>query len=48
MEVGAHGYPTVEYLVTGNAPKPSAADEALDKIQAVISQYRMAWELSLP
>ena len=31
---------TVEYLVTGNKPEPSAADEALDKIQAVIDQYR--------
>ena len=31
---------TVEYLVTGNAPESSAADEALEDIQAVLDRYK--------
>jgi transcriptional regulator with XRE-family HTH domain len=31
---------TVEYLVTGKSPESSAADEALDKIQAIINRYK--------
>jgi len=31
---------SVEYLVSGENPETSAADEALGKIQAVIDQYR--------
>jgi transcriptional regulator with XRE-family HTH domain len=31
---------TVEYLVTGKSPEPSAADQAITKIEDVISQYR--------
>ena len=31
---------TVEYLVSGKHPETSAADEALDQIQAVINRHR--------
>jgi transcriptional regulator with XRE-family HTH domain len=31
---------TVEYLVFGKEPRPSAADEAFGKIEAAIGQYR--------
>ena len=31
---------TVEHLVTGKKPESSAADETVDKIQAVIAQYK--------
>lgn len=31
---------TIEYLITGNMPEQSAADEALNKIQVVIDKYR--------
>jgi len=31
---------TIEYLLTGAAPKQPDADEVLDKFQAIIDQYR--------
>lgn len=31
---------TVEYLVTGETPKPSAADETIDEILAAIDKLR--------
>ena len=37
---------TVEYLVTGKTPESTAADEALDKIKAVIDQYRNIFKVS--
>ena len=31
---------SVEYLITGKHPETNAADEALEKIKAVIDQYK--------